>query len=165
MIKLIKNLMNKKKILFILSLLCFGLQSNIATPKFLIFKMKNQKKIILPIESSLKITFQDGVVSLYSERFLFENIQSYSLSDNLTSIVKIEGKDKISAFLNERTLFVDTPEQKNVKVLFYGIDGVNYPLKQKGKTGTLLFFELPSQLPSGGYILKVGQETIKIVVK
>lgn len=165
MIRLIKTLIRKKRIFFIMSFLCLGFHLCIASPKFLILKMKNQEKIVFSIDPSLKVVFQDGVVSLSSERYLFENIQSYSLSDNLTSVVGLQSKDKVSALLNERTLFVDFQEQKSAEILFYGIDGVNYPLKQKGKTGTLQIFEIPPQLPSGGYLLKIGKETIKIVIK
>lgn len=160
-----KKTVKIRRALFLMSFLCFGFQLSVASPKYLILKMKNQERVVFPIDPSVKVIFQDDVVSLSSERFLFENIQSYSLSDNLTSVVGVQSQDEISAFLNDRTLFVDIPEQKNAEVLFYGMDGVNYPLKQKGKTRTLQIFELPSQLPSGGYILKIGQETIKIVVK
>lgn len=165
MIRIYKTLMEVMRILFFMFLLCFGCQLSRATPKYLILKMKSQEKIVFPIDPSLKVVFQDGVVSLSTERFLFENIQSYSLSDNLTSVVGLQSKDKVSALLNERTLFVDVQEQKSAEILFYGIDGVNYPLKQKGKTGTLQIFEIPSQLPAGGYLLKIGKETIKIVIK
>ena len=116
MIGLIKTLINKKRIFFIMSFLCLGFHLSIASPKFLILKMKNQENIVFPIDPSLKVVFQDGVVSLSSERYLFENIQSYSLSDNLTSVVGLQSKDKVSALLNERTLFVDFQERKNGNV-------------------------------------------------
>ncbi len=143
-------------------LLSFSLNLAAEERDCLLMHFKDGSKAIFLLKDSPKIMFEDGVVSIDTKQYQFTNIRKYTLenSDQISSAIELlEGNSK--DFRIENGVLYFAKNGGNSKISIYTVDGKELPMNStRNKNGINL-----SVYGSGVYLLKAGNETIKISVR
>ena len=117
---------------------------------------------VFPITDNPKITFDEGVVQILTERYLLMNVRKYTF-DN-TGNVGIEDVVDNSGltFSQDGNVITLSPKGKTVKL--FSTSGIELPIKAKNNGNGMLSIDLSGYV-SGVYMLSVGNESIKIKKK
>lgn len=114
---------------------------------------------VFPITDNPKITFDEGVVQILTERYQLMNVRKYTF-DN-TGNVGIEDVVDNSGltFSKDGNVLILSPKGKSVKL--FSTSGIELPIKSRNIGNGMLSIDL-SGYASGVYMLSVGNESIKI---
>ena len=115
--------------------------------------------VIFPIKENPKITFDEGVVQISTERFQLSNVKKYTLER--AENVGVEGvlSDGKLSFSRDGSVISLSPNGKVVKL--FSVSGIEIPVKIKDTGNGKVAIDLGAY-SSGVYMLTVGNESIKI---
>ena len=117
---------------------------------------------VFPFTDNPKITFDEGVVQILTERYQLMNVRKYTF-DN-TGNVGIEDVVNNSGLTFSQDGNVITLSPKGKTVQLFSTSGIELPIKAKNNGNGMLSIDMSGYV-SGVYMLSVGNESIKIKKK
>ena len=125
----------------------------------LVLTLKSGQNVSIELTEMPKITFDEGIMAIGTENFLVSNVSKYTF-DNGSVGIEIESNDLGIDLRHAAEGYITLGNSDSKAVVIYNISGVQMPIKITAKENrTKLDF---SALPSGTYIMSVGNEHIKI---
>ncbi len=131
----------------------------------LLLHFTDGSRAVFLLEDNPKVMFEDGLVYIGTEHYRFGNIRKYTLADseNIGSGIEIVESAGKNVRIENGVLYL-TQGKAESDVRIYSADGKEMPLTSVNKDGGVLTVDL-SAYGSGVYMLQVGSETIKIIVR
>ena len=117
---------------------------------------------VFPITDNPKITFDEGVVQILTERYLLMNVRKYTFDNTGNVGIKDVVDNSGLAFSQDGNVITLLPKGKTVKL--FSTSGIELPIKAKNNGNGMLSIDLSGYV-SGVYMLSVGNESIKIKKK
>lgn len=157
--------MNKKRfpcVLAWLLLCCVPISMFAEQRKYLNIHLKSGSNVYFLLTENPKITIDKGILTVSTERFQLSNISKYTLDVNATDIVLPEGMEKMTYSLEGKVAYVAT-SKANEEVTLYSLDGKELPTHILYKDRSGLTVDL-SKYQTGVYLLRIGGETLQIVL-
>lgn len=125
----------------------------------LVLTLKSGQSVSIELTEMPKITFEEGVMAIGTENFLVSNVSKYTF-DNGSVGIEIESNDLGIDLRHAAEGYITLGNSNSKPVVLYDLRGVQMPIKTTAEENrTKLDF---SALPSGTYIMSVGNEHIKI---
>ena len=158
-------IMNKKRfpcVLAWLLLCCVPISMFAEQRKYLNIHLKSGSNVYFLLTENPKITIDKGILTVSTERFQLSNISKYTLDVNATDIVLPEGMEKMTYSLEGKVAYVAT-SKANEEVTLYSLDGKELPTHILSKDRSGLTIDL-SKYQTGVYLLRIGSETLQIVL-
>ena len=154
--------MNLKKLF--LSCIGFGCVSMTGAADFLTVHLNDHTKISFAIATHPKILLTDGTFTIGTGQFLLTNISKYTLGDqDETTALETNMTHGLSFYPNPTKDYVYIRTDKDTKLRLYSLSGIEFPVQYKKQEG-LIILDLRG-LKSDTYLLRVGEETLKIQKK
>ena len=151
-----------KKILFIYFIMVSTLNLFARKNEYIVVHMKDGSYAVFPIEKKPRITFEGQVVTISDERWQISNIKKYTIEDSETiDMVNLDKSKNINGYTINNGQIAIRLADKAQKVRLYTLGGMELPLLGKPDSNGVLRFSLP-QTGDGVFLLKIGDETIKI---
>ena len=117
---------------------------------------------VFPITDNPKITFDEGVVQILTERYLLMNVRKYTFDNTGNVGIKDVVDNSGLAFSQDGNVITLLPKGKTVKL--FSTSGIELPIKAKNNGNGMLSIDLSGYV-SGVYMLSVGNESKKIKKK
>lgn len=148
---------NKKAIL----LLCiFAMTCIRIYAQNLILTMKSGSNICIKITDCPKITLENGIMSIGTERLHIDNIKKYQFKDLVSSTEKIKIDFQLDVtHIDKGRVIIENYTGQNI--CMHNINGIKMPIKTTINNNKA-FVDF-SKLPAAPYILAIGKESIKII--
>lgn len=148
----------KKLLLTIIAIMTMALS---ASARSLVLELTNGDKIYYLIggETNPVLTFNKGTVSVEGTQYAFANIAKFYISET-DDPNAIEGvSTKPEAAIKEGIIYVQTKGQ----VQLFSTDGrqMNAPVSRQGDSTVVD----ATSLPTGSYILRIGDQSVKFIKK
>ena len=157
--------MNKKRYSYVLAwllLCCVPISMFAEQRKYLNIHLKSGSNVYFLLTENPKITIDEGILTVSTERFQLSNISKYTLDANAADISSSEGMEKMSYLLKGKVAYIAT-SKANEEVTLYSLDGKELPTHILHKDRSGLTIDL-SKYQTGVYLLRIGSETIQIVL-
>ena len=117
---------------------------------------------VFPITDNPKITFDEGVVQILTERYQIINVRKYTFDNTGNVGIKDVVGNSGLTFSQDGNVITLSPKGKTVKL--FSTSGIELPIKAKNNGNGMLSIDLSGYV-SGVYMLSVGNESIKIKKK
>ena len=117
---------------------------------------------VFPITDNPKITFDEGVVQILTERYQIINVRKYTFDNTGNVGIKDVVDNSGLTFSQDGNVITLSPKGKTVKL--FSTSGIELPIKAKNNGNGMLSIDLSGYV-SGVYMLSVGNESIKIKKK
>lgn len=157
--------MNKKKFSYVLAwllLCCLPVSMFAEQRKYLNIHLKSGSNVYFLLAENPKITINKGILTVSTERFQLSNISKYTLDVNAADISSPEGVDKLSYSLEGKVAYIATSKADEA-VNLYSLDGKELPINIIYRDKSGLAIDL-LRFQTGVYLLRVGSETLQIVL-
>lgn len=157
--------MNKKKFSCMLAwlLLCsVPISMHAEQRKYLNIHLKSGSNVYFLLTENPKITISKGILTVSTERFQLSNISKYTLDVNAADISSPEGAAKLSYSLEGKVAYIATSKADEA-VSLYSLDGKELPTHIIHRDNSGLAVDL-SRYQTGVYLLRIGSETLQIVL-
>ena len=157
--------MNKKRYSYVLAwllLCCVPISMFAEQRKYLNIHLKSGSNVYFLLTENPKITINEGVLTVSTERFQLSNISKYTLDVNAPEVSSIEGKEKTTYTLEGKVAYIAT-SKFDEEVTLYSLDGNKLSTHILYRDGSGLAIDL-SRYHTGVYLLRIGSETLQIVL-
>ncbi len=157
--------MNKKRFSYVLAwllLCCVPISMFAEQRKYLNIHLKSGSNVYFLLAENPKIAINKGILTVSTERFQLSNISKYTLDVNAADISSPEGVDKLSYSLEGKVAYIATSKADEA-VNLYSLDGKELPIHIIYRDKSGLAIDL-SRFQTGVYLLRVGSETLQIVL-
>lgn len=138
-----------------------GCMSNLYANNNMTLYLKSGSKVVLPLEDSPIIEFDNGSVKIGNTTYQISDIQKYTFSDNL-GISDIDIENRIINVGDDGFMNISKINDAGI-VKIYDIKGIEINC-DKSIVGDNLLINIVDLLP-GNYILVIGTESIKFTKK
>lgn len=149
-----------KSIIFSLIILLLNCLTLHAEGLYMHIQLKNSATLVTDITEMPKISFENGIMSIGTERIHVENIVKYTINDSSEESIELQSADKMRVDLsNVAQGMVTVNNIGNQTISLYDVSGKSLPFKvsKVGQTTTIDF----RALTSGIYVLTIGDQPIK----
>lgn len=125
----------------------------------LIVFFSNESYAVFPIKNTPKITFDDGVIQILTERYQIMNVRKYIFenAENVGIEETIENQNLL--FSKDGNVITLSPKGKAIKV--FTSSGIELPINSNNIRHGIQSVDLSDYAP-GVYIISIGNESIKI---
>ena len=130
--------------------------------KYLNIHLKSGSNVYFLLTENPKITISKGILTVSTERFQLSNISKYTLDVNAADISSPEGAAKLSYSLEGKVAYIATSKADEA-VSLYSLDGKELPTHIIHRDNSGLAVDL-SRYQTGVYLLRIGSETLQIVL-
>lgn len=127
----------------------------------LVVHMKDGSYFEIMLNESPKITFENGVVSFDTKRFLVSEVRKYTFGEYGNSINDVFAQNGVKYDL-DGNIIISPNNKKNFAV--YTSNGQEIKVKSTSLSNGKILIGF-SDLPAGVYIVKYGNESFKIMKK
>lgn len=142
-----------------LILLLMIIACNISATNNLVLYLYSGTTISFPIEDQPKIVFEDGVISISTERFQINNVQKYTFSEN--EALSIEGVDTDEVKMYQGDKIVVDLNSVSDKVSVYSSKGLEQAVSAVKTDERKVVLDM-SNLQPDVYVISVGNKSFKI---
>ncbi len=115
------------------------------------------------LESRPKLSFASGVVTIATEHYRFGNIRKYTFED-ATGIGSVFLEDAGDNYRVQNNVLYIKKGKESTPIELYTVDGKKMPVPIQTNDSDMITINLSAQ-KSGVYLLKVGEETLKINIR
>ena len=130
--------------------------------KYLNIHLKSGNNVYFSLSENPKITISRGVLTISTESFQLSNISKYTLEVEVPEVSSIRDMEDLFYSLDEKIAYVTTSKD-NENIMLYSLDGKNLPTQIIFRNGNRLGIDL-SRYQAGVYLLRIGSETLQIVL-
>lgn len=157
--------MKKKSFSYVLAwllLCCVPISMFAEQRKYLNIHLKSGSNVYFLLTENPKITIDKGILTVSTERFQLSNISKYTLDVNAADISSPEGIEKMNYSLEGKVAYIATSKVDEA-VNLYSLDGKELPIYIIYRDKSGLAVDL-SMFQTGVYLLRIGSETLQIVL-
>lgn len=130
--------------------------------KYLNIHLKSGSNVYFLLTENPKITINKGILTVSTERFQLSNISKYTLDVDANEIASPGHSGKSTYTLEEKVAYVAT-SKADEEVTLYSLDGKMLPTHILYRDSNGLAVDL-SRYQTGVYLLRIGSETLQIVL-
>lgn len=130
----------------------------------LVIHLSSGIRLTLPVEDRPQITFDDNVLCVNTERFLFSDVRKYTFSENDAVGIEAIDADRSGVSLKRldgEQIAVSVKDASSAMVRVYSASGVEQPIRHTASKDGAVILDLTGLVP-GVYVISAGGETLKI---
>lgn len=129
----------------------------------LVIHLSSGTRLTLPVEDRPQITFDDNVLCISTERFLFSDVRKYTFSENDAVGIEAIDADKTGVSLKrlDGEQIAVSVKDASAAVRVYSASGVEQPIRHTASKDGAVILDLTG-LALGVYVISAGGETLKI---